>query len=1155
MSLEDNDNKKSSIDNYYDELGLIDLNYNGDGQKKDESSSAQTDISNSAPNKRNSSGSFLKNSHLFSGRVNRRTVGTALFSIAILLGVFSLGFIFSPTLALINMKEALSNDLNDSMIVYDRFSKAIMAKQIGSGCSDDSSKIACKFSTMSSMTKKFYEANGFFIPSADEVYFRSKNGSDYENYVRYSVPAVFLPGISTSAKQLAWKAFSNPGGIGDNLNQTLQNGLKNSKVIVGSSGGGLAGISGNRVLTLGQIFDKDSNLRDLIYNIHDPRYGVFQDRFFPHMLWTKYGIKQTSELRGESESDIAQLFDRLVRRMHYGGGGDLEDSRNFFNQKGSNTDGTGIYSLGFLDDAPTKYYIEPMYAGVVKDVRTHQDLMCKLYSFGILSENVAMKARLTSQARFAMQYLAAADAAKAGASINNDAVINFLMSRLANESPSGSGKSGYDTATYRVASKVDSIDKYVKGYNKDDKDFNMDGLSSSSDFLTIIRGGALGKIVDKIDGKGGVLDKTEVNVGNLDIKKIKNANVSGSVTMDLNMGGGAINIPMGAVVFDLLGATQYLRARMSDDLKKRIGTVSTHSSKKGVSLINARDYDLKSRDACLDSYSSDQADAERKGNSKVSAIDRQSLLDYIDALHLPHGGSSVQNPICYQNVGFPAVGSVDVFSRILYEFVMMRLPGLIEKASPELGELLKVIWSCDVLAANSSVFANVSKFFIDLTMIPIFVKSNYPNIFSKEAPKFDSGIKGVKAQDNIFAGAGNIFGDVSQSLGMRPASIESYAKYIMSDKKFGSYGNAISKARENPFDITNQYSFLGMSLAGLFPDTYESGSQSITPKVSLPFMYKSALVSAGNMITGDAAKAFSSIDDKVKTVENSVRNVTNGVIDPVKVIDQVNYMKRLASFDPKGGASKQCGFYTGVVKDPHKKYPNYDKKDSIEPDFGCNIRWSMNPKVLDMASDLDGVIKYMTETKNGAKDKSHLNRDRGEDASGVTSVADEESKYDEDKTFVNKDTGEPNMKTDYGRFIQFCVNRSAPWLSSDYPRGIGVALAGEPTLPEFPKDERKVDNPKLFAFSNYNYIRRDDNDTSQKIPAVQWGGKDDVDWINGKNCLKEDDVKINNFRAYTAACRVLASMSGGYQCWTVDADPSFTSTYSSRNGIIFQGEN
>lgn len=70
-------------------------------------------------------------------------------------------------LLLINNKEQLSNDLNDSLYAYYTYSNRILGGQLGSGCDDET--IECKFKTMSPMLKERFERYGFMLPGRPKL--------------------------------------------------------------------------------------------------------------------------------------------------------------------------------------------------------------------------------------------------------------------------------------------------------------------------------------------------------------------------------------------------------------------------------------------------------------------------------------------------------------------------------------------------------------------------------------------------------------------------------------------------------------------------------------------------------------------------------------------------------------------------------------------------------------------------------------------------------------------------------------------------------------------------------------------------------------------------------------------------------------------------
>ena len=384
---------------------------------------------------------------------------------------------------------------------------------------------------------------------------------------------------------------------------------------------------------------------------------------------------------------------------------------------------------------------------------------------------------------------------------------------------------------------------------------------------------------------------------------------------------------------------------------------------------------------------------------------------------------------------------------------------------------------------------------------PLGVLTNVPITARAEAARFSHRTVGVAAQDAIFAGTGIILGDAAQSMGLRPASLISLRQYLV-DSAPAHREIARSqrlKAADNQFDISNRHSFLGSIVKSYIGDRIDP----VASVAEATFSLFSLLPKASLSIAIPATNALYS--------------------------QPLNF-----DFTRLIPATAICGLDGALL---------------INPDFGCNLRYSMD--MIDMNRNIPMVVDYMTRPhpENARQSLSEVQeRDIAADpieGARMQTEATEGSR----EAYVDRVTGKPNMNTEYGKYIRYCVDREYSWGTI----GMAVSHVEKPHI----TDKRDPFDP---ARRTYSGISSDYSDRPAQpvVPTtstfgVSWGSSVDQDWMSGKKCLETSDM-LSNFRAYTAACRVLAGMSGAKECWHEDAEPTFHSGFYPRNNIIFNRE-
>lgn len=88
-------------------------------------------------------------------------------------------------------------------------------------------------------------------------------------------------------------------------------------------------------------------------------------------------------------------------------------------------------------------------------------------------------------------------------------------------------------------------------------------------------------------------------------------------------------------------------------------------------------------------------------------------------------------------------------------------------------------------------------------------------------------ISGIDSGDAAYVGAAGLFGSMAMNRGMKPLSKKEGVKYLATNQKasYNSY-SATQKylARATPFDINNQFSFMGSIASSIVPMVQRSKS-------------------------------------------------------------------------------------------------------------------------------------------------------------------------------------------------------------------------------------------------------------------------------------------------------------------------------------------
>lgn len=364
------------------------------------------------------------------------------------------------------------------------------------------------------------------------------------------------------------------------------------------------------------------------------------------------------------------------------------------------------------------------------------------------------------------------------------------------------------------------------------------------------------------------------------------------------------------------------------------------------------------------------------------------------------------------------------------------------------------------------------------------------------ASDFTARTRGVAASDAFFAGTGSILGDMAMSRGMKPGTVSSMTQYLAqgTDIKNDLEEVARYNASQRPFDITNQYSFMG-TIARSFGTTFDRDS----PVLSSAFGVLSLIPNSINQLTSKASAFYH--------------------IQPLE-------------------------FDSSRLRCPDAEYIAI----GINADVACNVRYSMSKDELD--AKVSDVLDYMTkshpdETKDNIKElqerqgKTDFERDAADVARQVS-----EAQEGSDAKMIDEETGKPMKHSEYEKFMAYCVNREDPWGRS----AMAVRREG---LDEDEKEERRKTKDQ-----NGNPISTNDNGDPNELViksaymSITEGGKGDQEWYTGKKCL-EDSEMLRNFRAYTMMCSVDASHSGALDCTEKDRAQYYFDGFYNNNDILF----
>lgn len=855
------------------------------------------------------------------------------FIIVLLLAGVWYSSVFAPNILLVNIKEMYTNDLADATIALDTYYKKMMNYKIGrSNCSNQQS-IKCKLSTMSRAQKQAFEDKGFIVLGQkvrednldDQI-----SGNDLPES-RYQVTAIIPP-------------VQSPGLIA----------------------------TGDMLFLYANL---SSANKSLVYSVFNPKSSFFMDTRFKQRIKQKYNMTKTPTVGGDTEQAVNKSFDRSVRD-----GGAID-------QYGRPSTSNGI-SLGALSNPlTTAAQLEAFMLPLSAKATSYTGLVCSWYSFGKAVTNNAKSAKAATVARFAMQYLKAADAIKAGTA--QEIPTNILASKLAESTFGG---------------------------------YNGPNATDSTMYKSIV-------------------------YGNLPIPSI-------------------YGLLYYLDTFDLIAA---MAPAWSAIMASATGLAGVTGAP-GTLAMPPGNLTGSDREYCLSGEKTTQKIALKGETSNTTRCP-----EAIAAMALPGTQALLADAIEAARRTCPPV---NLYDDNVFQFLAGTWRGPVSNV---------------ILPSEKIVDAQLSSIVAGLFSVNVSAWANAVSLL------FTSQTKGVAASDALFAGTGEILGDMAMSRGMMPSNALFMAEYLAKRDKLQQEYDEIARyeARNNPFDPYNKFSFTGSILHKLSP------------------------------VYDDKAPLFS-------TLANVMSLVTDGLNRLNPSAEAIYYLQP----DPFNPLRLSC---------PDPEYLAI----TIMADTACNVRYSLSR--LELAAQPDSVLDYMTQSHPDAYQEkiNELTTRQGQadpeegDAANVGRMLATVSSV-ANQPYIDEITGKAIPNSEYDKYLQYCVNRQDPW-------GRSAMHIQYQELPEEVQQKRLED--KVGGIEPFSPL--DSGDPYQKIPVAGYpsiteGASSDQDWYTGKKCTEQSEM-LTNFRAYTMMCSVDGSLSGGTDC--TDLDNANAAEYSDgfylHNDILF----
>jgi hypothetical protein len=864
---------------------------------------------------------------------------------AFIIGLVALGVmytsVFAPNIILVNLKEMYVNDLADATLALNSYYWKLMDYKIGQSDCGDKKSIKCKLSTMSRAQQISFTKHGFTVlgSKVDEDNRDDGQPGNEKTESRYQVTAIIPP-------------VSSPGLI----------------------------ISGDTLYLYSQL---SSANKSLVYGVFNPKSGFFMDARFKERLKQKYGLTKNMSVGGDNVDDVNKSFDASL----VGSGGISTDGR---------PNPSGGVSLATLGNPTTLAQYQVAAQILTKPSSSFVGLQCAWNALGKAVTNSAQTAQAQTLARFAMNYLQAADQVKTGTS--QDVTINTLSSNLAQSTGGGyDGSNATDSTMYK----------------------------------------------------------------------------------SITYGGIALPSPYGFLysenTFDIIGALfpAWTQIMASSAAQGQASGVQGQLSMPPADLAGgARDY-------CLA--------GETTQNHSVYKTPDVECQPQIIASAPPGLQSTLEPMLALARQTCPNT-HYDQQDRQFEGGPYNIQPSLRATDTP------LTAYVAGIFGANVLAWANVKSLL------------------------FSHNTKGVAASDAIFAGTGEILGDMAMSRGMEPANLATMGAYLVQKDSVQKNFDDVARynAKQTPFDIYNKFSFLGSIVHGLNP-TYNSK----TPLFSTISNSMSLLTDSVRKLNPNA-NAFYFEQPEIPEIDplnpSTAAQHATGI---------AQYLTRLTCPDPE---------YLAIL---------------INADTACNVRYVMGKQeLLKMPGQ---VIDYMTQSHSDLTQKNidelqqrlaQADPDDGEAArvgQMLTNARDAANKPQ-----IDKETGRAITGSEYEKFLDYCVNRRDPWGRSSVAIHWND-LSNEERIKRLADKANGID-PVSPSDSGDPY----EQSAGFLSAAITEGASQDQDWYTGKKCLEQSD-ELTNFRAFTMLCSVDGSLSGGVDC--TDNDNYYGSGYANdfytSNDILF----
>lgn len=426
------------------------------------------------------------------------------FIIFLILGGVWYTSVLAPNILLVNVKEMYTNDLADATTALEIYTQISYFNKIGPMSGQDcidgqpmsEQPIKCKLSTMSRSQKEAFERQGFSFGLGDinlggakingdisvkKVYEDNRDDGDPSNdkpESRYKVYAILPPSYqqiidtlkATGSSTIMNTIQGNGGNASSDISKALTQLVNPYKDAAQTPQAMLEKILEGAPITSGpQLWlysQLNTTTKSQVFSVFNPKSSFFTDAKFKERIKTRYNMTKDLTVSGSTESKVNKSFDNAVQK----GDGGIDPLTGQANP----TDGLSLASLSSpLSLTQVQSLANQLTGGVsvdtVKNISnqlpviadlqvagnllatntySYTDLMCSWYTIGKVSSNALTRAKASTAARYALQYLKAADAVKAGTA--QEVPTNVLASKLAQHTLGGyEGGSATDSLIYR----------------------------------------------------------------------------------------------------------------------------------------------------------------------------------------------------------------------------------------------------------------------------------------------------------------------------------------------------------------------------------------------------------------------------------------------------------------------------------------------------------------------------------------------------------------------------------------------------------------------------------------------------------------------------------------------------------------------------------